>query len=238
MAIKLGNVDITSHKLHVGETQITGLYLGSDLIWTGAAVDPSDVYALGDSTVAAYAGGTAILDLVNSAWTKYSLAVPGHTINQQKDVWDNTVVSPAATVWVVVQIGLNDLNPGEASSFAVARLQVLVNSIRDRISGVTKLLISQMIPCRQRLINIYGATNGPISYQKWLDMNAAIAGTGLTPVTNVDGRITAHVALMNDGAGNLLGAYDTGDGIHPNTAGRQVNATAWENALTAAGLVI
>lgn len=188
-------------------------------------------YAIGDSTVAAYAGGTAILDLVTSNRIKNSLAVPGQTIAQQKAVWQATSITPSSVGWVIVQIGLNDLDPSEAASVAIARLQDLVNTIRTTIGSNKPLLISKMIPCRQRLINIYGSTNGLVSYQKWLDMNAAIAGSGATPVTGVDGRITSHEPLMNDGSGNLKAIYDTGDGIHPNTAGRQINATAWANSL-------
>jgi len=194
-------------------------------------------YALGDSTVAAYGGGTAIMDLIDSTRTKVSLAVPGHTIAQQLTVWNGTSIVQEDVAWVIVQIGLNDLNPGETAATALGRLQSLVNAIRARI-GSRRLLISQMIPCRQRLINLHGAENGPVAYHKWLDMNAAIAGAGANAITGVDGRITAHVPLMNDGSGNLRAEYDTGDGIHPNTAGRQVNATAWEAALHAAGVVV
>jgi hypothetical protein len=197
-------------------------------------ISPTVAYAIGDSTVAAYAGGTAILDLVISSRTKNSLAVPGQTIAQQKSVWQSATVNPVLVGWVVIQIGLNDLVPSEAASVAIARIQDLVATVRTKIGSSKPILISQMTPCRQRLTDIYGSTNGPISYQKWLDINSAIAGSGSTPITGVEGRITSHVELMNDGTGNLLSTYNTGDNIHPNTAGRQINATAWVNGLQAA----
>ena len=127
------------------------------------------------------------------------------------------------------------VDPSESAATALGRLQTLVDEIKADIGSRT-LLIGQMTPCRQRLIDYYGATNGPIAYQKWLDMNDAIAGNGANAITGVDGRITAHVALMNDGSGNLAAAYDTGDHIHPNAAGRQIIADAWDVALVAAGV--
>ncbi len=197
----------------------------------------TNAYVLGDSTIASYLGGTGVATLINSSRYMNDISFPGDTIDGQRAAWQNQSVTKGNIGWVVAQIGLNDLSPGESASTAVAKLQSLVNAIKLRI-GNTPVLIGQMIPCRSRLIDIYGATNGPIAYQKWIDMNIAIAGAGATPVTGVDGRITSHVALMNDGLGNLKAIYDVGDGIHPNTSGRQVIADAWVQALTAAGLVV
>jgi lysophospholipase L1-like esterase len=134
----------------------------------------------------------------------------------------------------VVQVGLNDLVPAEAASVAIARLQDLVTTVKQQSSLKTKVLIAKMTPVRQRCIDLYGATDGPVAYQKWLDMNAAIAGTGPTPIAGVAGRITTHTDDMNDGAGNLAAAYDTGDHVHPNNAGRQINGQAWNAGLIAA----
>lgn len=195
------------------------------------------VYAMGDSTIAAYAGGTAIMDLISSQRTEIDLSDPGDTIAQQKALWVGQTITESEVGWVVMQIGLNDLDPAEAASAAIARLQDLADTIKAGIGGRV-LLIGQMVPCRQRMINIHGPVDGETAYQKWLDMNEAIAGAGATPITGVDGRITAHVPLMNDGSGNLKAEYDTGDGIHPNTAGRQVIADAWEAAINAAGMTV
>lgn len=202
----------------------------------GVLIEKTKAYAVGDSTVAAYAGGTAIITLVDSPRIDVNVAVPGHTIAQQKTAWLALDVSKLLTGWVIVQIGLNDLNPAEEAAPAIARLQDLINTIRADIGEYRPLLISKMIPCKQRLIDLYGETNGPIAQAKWEDINDAIAGIGPTPITGVDYRITAHVPLMDDGAGNLKPEFDTGDGIHPNTAGRQVNATAWVNALADLGI--
>lgn len=195
-------------------------------------------YAIGDSTIAAYAGGTAVIDLVGTVRTKQNVAVPGHTIAQQLSAWNALTIVPSSVGWVGIQIGLNDLDPAEAASVAIARLQNLVNKVRADIGERRIILLSQMIPCRQRLIDIYGSTNGPIAHQKWVAMNAAIAGIGPSPITGVNVRVTSHVALLDDGAGNLKATYDTGDHIHPNTAGRQIYADAWAAALARIGIPV
>lgn len=174
---------------------------------------------------------------IDSAHNSVILADPADTIAQQKTAWQ-AAPGKSLAIWVVVQVGLNDLDPAEAASVAIARLQDLVDTVQADVPDSTGVFIAKMIPCRARLIVLYGATNGLIAYQKWLDMNESIAGGGPTPITNVDGRIAAHEPLMNDGAGNLKPEYDTGDGIHPNNAGRAVNAQAWEDALVAAGVTV
>jgi lysophospholipase L1-like esterase len=177
------------------------------------------------------------MSYITSIYNKISLATTGHTIAQQRAVFESTPFSPSVP-WLIMQVGLNDLDPAEAASVAIARLQGLVTSAQAILPPASKVFVAQMTPCKARLITIYGAVNGPIAYQKWFDMNTAIAGGGATPITGADGAITAHVALLNDGSGNLAAAYDLGDGIHENNDGRQIIATAWTDALTAAGVTI
>jgi hypothetical protein len=86
------------------------------------------------------------------------------------------------------------------------------------------------------MIDVYGALADD-AQQKWLDINEAIAGQGATPITNVDVRVSAHVPLLDDGAGNLQDIYQAdGDEIHENTAGGQIIVDAWEAALVNAGI--
>lgn len=196
------------------------------------------VFALGDSTVSDYLSESAVLSFITSLWTKVTVAQPGNTIDQQSAAWTNTNNRHLAK-WVVIQVGLNDLNPAsETTSAKITKLQGLVNSVKAVVPASCKVFISKMTPCRSRLITLYGGVNGPIAYQRWLDMNEAISGAGATPITNVDGRITAHESLMNDGSGNLSATYDTGDGIHPNNAGRELVADEWVVALVAAGVSV
>lgn len=196
----------------------------------------SRLIVLGDSTVAAYAGTNAVTDYLSvPRLTVNNLAVPGHTITQQQTVWSAFEAKDQARA-VIVQVGLNDLDPAETAAAAIARLQGLVDTVRSRILSGAAILAATMTPCRQRLIDVYGAVNGPVSYQKWLDINTALSGGGATPITGVDGRITAHTAALNDGSGNLAAAYNTGDNIHENNAGRRIVGNAYAPALIAVGV--
>lgn len=207
---------------------LTPAELAAAEAWVGHISD-TVVAAVGDSTVATYPTGNFALPW-HCNFDGRLIAVPAHTIAQQKTAW-SARADKATFEKVVVQVGLNDMNPAEAASVAIARLQDLIDTINADVT--VPVYIAQMIPCKQRWIDYYGAVNGLIAQQKWVDMNEAIAGNGATPITGVDGRITTHVALMDDGSGNLAAAYDTGDHIHPNNLGRAVNAAAWMGVIGA-----
>ena len=188
-------------------------------------------YALGNSTVGPYSGQPSIISLVTTSNTKVNVAVAGDTIAQQKADWNSLSVNSLGTAWVVLQVGLNDLNPSVGTTASkIAEIQDLVDTIKADI-GSKPLYVAKMLPCKQRLVDVYGA-NAALSQQRWVDMNEAIAGNGSSPITGVQGRIVSHVPLMDDGLGNLKAVYDLGDHIHPNTAGRQIMATAWEGFTT------
>lgn len=219
----------------MGETVTT--YNPSDLLaqWAGAqSASLTHALAIGDSTVAPYGGYGGVLDsFVQTPFTKANIAVPGDTINGQQTKFLNNPARRTAA-WVVIQVGLNDLS-GSSTAAKIAQLQDLVDTVRSETPAGCRILISKMIPCRARLINLYGEVNGPIAHQRWLDMNDAIAGNGSAPIAGVDGRVTAHEPLLNDGAGNLAAAYDSGDGIHENNAGRQIVGQSWMDALELLG---
>jgi lysophospholipase L1-like esterase len=190
--------------------------------------------AIGDSTVASYIGdsGVPVASLLRSAAGSRnsaisSLAIGGATTANQETNW--TAFSGKSDLrWVVIQVGLNDIDPAEAAAPAIARIQSLVNAVNAQKPSGCRVYIATMIPAYARMVTRYGAgTPANTAYAKWQAMNTAISGGGGTPITGVDGRITSHTATMDDGVGNLAAAYDSGDGIHPNNAGRQVIADAW-----------
>ena len=189
-------------------------------------------YALGNSTVGPAFGQPSVISLVTTSNTKVNVAVPGDTIAEQKADWNSLSVNSLGTAWVVLQVGLNDLNPAVGTTASkIAEIQDLVDTIKADI-GSKPLYIAKMLPCKERLVDVYGAATAALSQQRWVDMNEAIAGNGSSPITGVQGRIVSHVPLMDDGLGNLKAVYDLGDHIHPNTAGRQIMATAWEEFTT------
>ena len=192
---------------------------------------------IGDSTVAEYGGVPAVVSLIQGAHGN-QLAEPGNTISQQQTKWDaQTPAVQQSYQAVVIQASLNDITPSEAAVVVIGRLQTLVNTVVSDTLPNCVVLIATLTPCKARLISLFGAVDGEIAYQSWLSVNEAISGSGATPITGVDGRITSHTVTMNDGSGNLKGIYDSGDGIHPNAAGKQVIADSWRAELVSQGVL-
>ena len=202
---------------------------------TGSAI------IVGDSTVSAYSGATAIATLLASIpdvdlTNITSIADPGDTIAQQKTAWQALSSGARSEAkYVIVQVGLNDLLPSESAATALSRYQDLIDTIASD-SPSARIYTSQMTPCKQRLIDLYGATDGATSYQKWIDMNTAISGSGDSAITGMYGAITAHVAALDANSdGNLDAEYDTGDHIHENDDARTLIATHWSDKLVLDG---
>jgi hypothetical protein len=185
---------------------------------------------VGDSTVATYAPFFGVKDYLYPSVSVTDVSAGGNTILQQNTAF-NALASgvKSAFNYVFVQTGLNDSLPAESAATALGRYQTLINDI-NTASPSAFIVVGTMTPCKQRLIDGYGAVNGLVSYQKWLDMNEAIKGNGVNAITGVDARAYAHTDLLNDGNGNLAAPYDThADGlhIHENNAGRQIVADSW-----------
>lgn len=150
-----------------------------------------------------------------------SIAVGGETINQQLARWNN-YGAKATLDYVVIQVGLNDLIYTATLSDITTRYQNLINAI----TPYCDVYVACMLPCKQRWINQYGSTNGALSQALWTGLNNYIMNTA----TGVTGRIDSHVALLDDGLGNLSDSFQTVemDEIHPNNLAREtVIAEAW-----------
>jgi hypothetical protein len=195
---------------------------------------------IGNSTIAAYSCGagveTFLMTKADSAvgTTITNDAVPGHTIAQQRAVWEADA-SRGTYDWITVEIGLNDLDPTEAASVALARYQRLIDTINAQKKSSAVVVVAAMTPCRQRLIDLYGSTDGPVAYAKWLAMNNAIMGGQPGKITGVDYRVDKHKKLMMAGNGNLLPEYDCGDHIHETDEARKIVASVYREALNNIG---
>lgn len=195
---------------------------------------------LGDSTICAIYTLNGVETYLLSAadilvgTTVNNQAVPANTILQQQTIW-SADANKATYDWIVIAVGANDLAPAESAATALTRYQTLVNTINAgrKTSAVT--ITATMTSLRQRLIDVYGGTDGPIAYQKWLDMNTAIMGSGSNAITGVNYQTNVHTTALNDGNGNLASAYDYGDHVHSNNSGRSIIASAWESTLNAVG---
>jgi hypothetical protein len=236
----------------------TAVYLGSNLGASGfmsmrhtaltaypktqSALSNVEGIVLGDSVTSSYIGYGASPSFIytfaesRSRAGIYCAAIPGDTIQGQQAHFDAYIAnySPA---WVGLAAGLNNLNPATPTADIIAAIQASVNDVRSKIPTRSKILIATLTPCRQRLITVFGGVGGPIAYQQWLDINAAISGAGPTPITGVDARVTSQTATLNDGAGNLAAPYNSGDDIHTNDVGRGVQGGAWRVSLVSLGIL-
>jgi len=195
---------------------------------------------LGNSTIATYSCGLGIenflMTTADSALgtTITNLAVPGHTIAQQMAVWQADA-NKATYDWIIVEVGLNNLDYTVSAATSLADYQVLIDTINAQKKSTATVIVSAMTPDRQRLIDIWGSTNGNIAYQKWITMNNAIMGGQPYRITGVNYRVNEHIPYLSDTAGNLLEQFDCGDHVHENNAGRKIIAAAWRKKLASLG---
>ncbi len=189
---------------------------------------------IGNSTIAAYAGGESIAALMNitSAYSITDISVPGYTIHQEDSLWRAIPTGVKQMLnYVFIEIGLNDLEPEEPAQEALLRYQSLINLVRSETNSSCRIITSTLTPCKQRLIYLYGIEDGLIAYRKWLEMNAAMVGTGPDKIINFDSYCSSHTKALSDSLGNLDSSYDTGDGIHETTRARQIIADEWVAAI-------
>lgn len=255
-SINLQTPNINTTGFYMPTSAGAGKVLTSDGIGTGTWQTPSIAtpnpktasrgVLLGNSTIAPYLSQEGIdfyllskADSIVGTKVKND-AVPGHTIAQQQAVF-LADTGKANYDWIVVEVGLNDLDWTEAASVALGRYQTLIDSINANKKTTAKIVVASMTPCKQRLINVLGPTNGATAYQKWLDMNTAIMGGGANAITGVDYRTSIHTEALNDGTGNLALIYEipgTVDGIHETNAARKIIAESYRQTLQKAGFML
>lgn len=204
----------------------------------------SEGVSIGDSTIAAYLGTTAVGQYIYTDAERCSrpgiheLANPGDTIAQQKTAW-TAYPHKLLAKWVCVQIGLNDTDPAIATATTIAALQDLITTIRAGVSSSCKIVMMTMNPIYNRFVTLHGASAGA-ALTKWRAMNEAIMGRGTSAITSVDARTEDHTTALTtlvSGNETLNASYDTGDGVHENNAGRQIVAAAWRDAIESLGLI-
>lgn len=203
--------------------------------------------ALGDSTVAAGKITSGLLAdtrpvsgfIFDAEFGVADVSKIGDKIADQKTLW-TAIADKTKLEAVLIQIGLNDVKTyiggnTKTSAQVIADLQDLVATVRAAAPAGCKIYVCGLTPCK---VWLDAATNPAAAYAGWQAVNEAIAGSGSTPITGVDGRITSHVATLDDGSGNLAAAFNTaGDGVHPNNWGRWQVAQAWRAQLVADGLI-
>lgn len=197
------------------------------LVFNPLFINGAKVMILGDSTLSAYnCRTTSIAEELftvqenTNGYQAFTLAFPGSSINQQLTAW-NADTNKLNYDIIIVQVGLNDIEPNINTT--LTNYQNLITAINSGKKSGAKVVVSCMTPARARFEQI-PITDG---YSKWLQLNNAI----MTTITGVDVRNNYHVALLNDGNGNLATQYDCGDLIHENQDGADIIITGFRNII-------
>jgi hypothetical protein len=182
-----------------------------------------EVVYSGDSTTAFIAASpiyVRMASLSSRVKTYMDVAIGGEGITQQKARLLN-VLNDHTRVCIIM-IGLNDVTM--TTPVLIATYQDLIDTVRGIIGASNKIMIATLIPCNLS------------ADQQYIDLNEAIRGNGATPISGVDARIDTTATAMNAGDGTLAVAYDSGDGLHQNAAGRQIIADLYDAQLVAWGI--
>lgn len=182
------------------------------------AVFQPKICLIGDSTM-----GT--IDTYLKPQTKgiiTNIAIYGGSTAGQIAAWNAlSAAQKLAFDYVVIQIGLNDLHNAipENSLTApvlIAQIQSLFDLVYSEKKAACKIISSTMTPIKAVLVGD--------EYNVWLAVNEAYRGEGATPFTHADLYASYHTEKLGDGSDNLAATYDSGDGVHPTLAGREVCA--------------
>lgn len=233
MKLLKNGVDLSSAKMIYNNTEINKLIYQGELIYERGGV-PSyfprsqiNLGVIGDSTIAAGYGGLLVPAYIPQFTPITSIAQGGDTIQGQRSKFSSMPNKDKFDVFIM-QVGLNDMSTlTQTTATVLANYQSMINEVRAAVNPNCKIYAGQMLPARQRSIDVRGEELGQLSYERWLELNYAMEHT----FTGLDGCVSSHVAILNDGLGNLKPEYDTGDHIHENVAGRIVIANAWRNKL-------
>lgn len=166
------------------------------------------------------------------------LSVPGETTIGQIGRFDALPSgTKTAARWVIVMTGMNDrLGTSDISAAMIAGYQSAVDHIRANCP-TAKIIVAKINPAFSffdQLLGIEGPTAVANYKAEWGALNAAIGGSGGSPITGVDFRCVRQTVYMQDptypNSLHPLLAENPGD-LHQNPIGSQIIARAWQNAL-------
>lgn len=188
----------------------------------------TQITSVGDSTVAVYTSYVSVSSLINST-DKYNISdisLAGDSIDGQKAKWIALTNYEKLSEYTFVQIGINDIASAWTMAQLISKYQSLITTIRATVGPSRKIYGCTMTPCKQWLIDTKGEANYLPFYEKWVNLNNAIRGFYDTNISEMDGFVDQHTALLNDGNDSLKIEYRV-DQVHSNNAGRQIIANAW-----------
>lgn len=126
--------------------------------------------------------------------------------------------------YVVIQIGLNNITvSGDNAATLIPKIQAIFDQVYADKKAACKIISSTMTPI--------GANLDAGQLATWQVVNEAYKGEGATPFAHADLYASYHTTKLNDGSDALAAAYDSGDGTHPNVAGREVCADSYREKI-------
>lgn len=209
--------------------------IGPDVI--PPVLTPSVGVIIGDSTSASYLSQHEIgfylftPDEITAGYGYENIAVAGRSIQTSRQFDWTPLADKTSYQWVIMRIGVNDLNPAETAAVALNRFQIYVDLIKTDVPDI-KIITCKFIPWYSRLETLY-AGDAATAQQKKEDMEEAIMGLGPNAITDIDGTIDFY-AEENDGTNNLITTpvtYRSSDGFHNNNAEREFAASYYRQSL-------
>lgn len=194
-----------------------GIALAIFLLISGGLQAHAALLVLGDS-ITRGAGGYAPFLSAALNQPVVNVSQNGASVTNLLSQWNNN--KSGAYSHVLMLGGVNDLpNPSKDAQFIFGFLETIVN---DAISSGTVPVVMTIMPWSN------WPNWSPQRQQKQNEVNSLIRG--LNNIILVD-----TYAAMGESADPtaLNSIYDSGDGLHPNSAGRQFMATLIEGALMA-----
>lgn len=180
-----------------------------------------NVCIIGDSTIAGYPNYPRLATYLNigDEYSITDIATPADTLAGQLQKWNSIGQNKKSSFsYVFVQIGLNDLDK-TVETFR-SQYKSLITQIRND-SPNTTVILGTMIPCKQRLKNLYG-NQWEVMYNRWQTANEDIR----SGYYDCDDVAFLHTEALGEQE-NLRAEYDHGDGIHENAAGGKIVVYSW-----------
>jgi lysophospholipase L1-like esterase len=149
---------------------------------------------------------------LNLGFPVLNYGVAGLTTTQVLTQWTTGTLSAIPSDTVVVLCGINDCIAGTTE----ATIQSNLSTIYSQAAGAgAKVIAVTMLPWKGSVNYTAGRETTRLNINAWIRAQAAANGYSLVEAATA----------FDDGAGKLIGTYDSGDHLHPNAAGSDLLAS-------------
>lgn len=171
------------------------------------------VYCVGDS-ITDTTETVWLNTLLGASWIVRDLGVPGNRASQMLARFTAEVINPADAEYVVILGGINDVSAGESAAAIQGSLQSMYTAAHNAGMKVVALTITPF--------------KGVAWWTSGKQTIVDTVNTWIATSANYVDYVIDTFAVMEDPAtpDTLLPAYDSGDHLHPSSAGSQAIADA------------